>query len=707
MVHIISTLWNIFLEGLQNLLNTLSSSTSFLIQSYSSQLETFQPHLIGLLGTSFLCVGLNAVVLPTLCARLESLGSHFALAKKDLIRPLLRMFLLGSLVPFVIEDPNIRLVTLAPFLVAITVSIIEIRSAFSSVSQKFSSSSPSSSSSSSSSSASSSSSSLSLASRAVTSQIDYLDRLLCGEDPGAEEVKRWDLSQSVSHFKREKEQQLQGMQPRASSSLFSSLAPSSSSLLTSSLHNLYIVANNIATNAFRCFATFIIALTTISAIGAILRKSIMTGTGINDEGSLSNHKSYVGHLGYILLHSFNSGSSSSISSEVEGGQGSLMDKFAFALASTLSFLVKLITNQVGLNGYIEPERISEGISLDGQPGILNNLQSSVSAITARDAVLAILFYLSPLLLWNSLAAAVSRMDSLIRTPTTTSVLRSSSSSTDSASATNPGTRATSPFSYLDSKWEDREGWTTEGPEKDMGIKFDAVAISFRGSSNSNTNAKGSIIQGGSSFHLPCGELVVITGGSSAARSSILSLIWGDSWVSQRDGFVTIHGRDIREWNKSFLRSKITYLRDYENELHLQAGMVAGLRPGSTDDVRTQMLAIEASGARGVFDTLPQGPFTELMSFENQGPSGSMRLPSYHWRCLAVSRALYGMGKDIVLLDSVSDHMNEAEEKKLLRFIKSQMRPDQVVVIASCRPQVVAMADRLLTIDNNGIVSTNM
>jgi ABC-type multidrug transport system fused ATPase/permease subunit len=241
---------------------------------------------------------------------------------------------------------------------------------------------------------------------------------------------------------------------------------------------------------------------------------------------------------------------------------------------------------------------------------------------------------------------------------------------------------------LDDRWEDRDGWTTEGPEKDLGIKFDNVDLSSR--------SKSSMTQGSTTFNLPCGQLVVVTGGTSAARSSILSLIWGDSWVNQRGGLVTIHGRDLKEWNKAFLRSKIAYLRDHENELHLQAGMVAGLRPGSTDYVRAQMLAIEASGARNVFDSLPEGPFTELKTFENAGTG--LKLPTYQWRCLAVSRALCSMGKDIVLLDSVSEHMSELEEKKLLRFIRAQIRPDQVVVIASPRSQVASMADKVVSID---------
>ena len=72
--------------------------------------------------------------------------------------------------------------------------------------------------------------------------------------------------------------------------------------------------------------------------------------------------------------------------------------------------------------------------------------------------------------------------------------------------------------------------------------------------------------------------------SLTAQSAILETIWGaDGSVEggggtglspsqvQSGGSVWVHGREVKEWNKSALRSRIAYMKDNELDIPLPAG----------------------------------------------------------------------------------------------------------------------------------------
>jgi hypothetical protein len=83
--------------------------------------------------------------------------------------------------------------------------------------------------------------------------------------------------------------------------------------------------------------------------------------------------------------------------------------------------------------------------------------------------------------------------------------------------------------------------------------------------------------------------VILTAKSSsasslAAQSAILETIWGADGSGEGGGgmglnpsqvhlggSVWVHGREVKEWNKSALRSRIAYMKDNELDIPLPAG----------------------------------------------------------------------------------------------------------------------------------------
>lgn len=74
--------------------------------------------------------------------------------------------------------------------------------------------------------------------------------------------------------------------------------------------------------------------------------------------------------------------------------------------------------------------------------------------------------------------------------------------------------------------------------------------------------------------------------SLTAQSEILETIWGADGLGeggggmglgpgyvQLGGSVWVHGREVKEWNKRALRSRIAYMKDTELDIPLPAGCI--------------------------------------------------------------------------------------------------------------------------------------
>ena len=81
------------------------------------------------------------------------------------------------------------------------------------------------------------------------------------------------------------------------------------------------------------------------------------------------------------------------------------------------------------------------------------------------------------------------------------------------------------------------------------------------------------------FTISTGKLTVILVDSEAESvvQSFISLLWdgGDpsALASLQRGKVCVHGRDVKEWDRTALRQRIALLRDSDGDLPLDIGLL--------------------------------------------------------------------------------------------------------------------------------------
>jgi ATP-binding cassette, subfamily B, bacterial len=102
------------------------------------------------------------------------------------------------------------------------------------------------------------------------------------------------------------------------------------------------------------------------------------------------------------------------------------------------------------------------------------------------------------------------------------------------------------YSILDYAPEDYTGFNNDGNELEGTIEFDNVHFKYDEDENAVLN--------GVSFRIKAGEKVALLGPTGSGKSTIISLLM--KFYEPTSGVIRIDGRDIREYSRPFLRSKI-------------------------------------------------------------------------------------------------------------------------------------------------------
>ncbi len=160
------------------------------------------------------------------------------------------------------------------------------------------------------------------------------------------------------------------------------------------------------------------------------------------------------------------------------------------------------------------------------------------------------------------------------------------------------------------------------------------------------------------FELAPGETAALSGAQGSGASTVLSLIYGLRTPEQ--GFVTVNGLDVRNWNLEHLRSKALLLRAGD----IMDGTVAdNLRLGRPDlgydEVR---MALERSGLFEDVMAMPAGLNAPLTT-------GGLPLSSRQRVRLLVARALV-QKPSLLLVDELLDGLDAATFASLAEVIFS-------------------------------------
>lgn len=182
----------------------------------------------------------------------------------------------------------------------------------------------------------------------------------------------------------------------------------------------------------------------------------------------------------------------------------------------------------------------------------------------------------------------------------------------------------------------------------------------------------------------------------------------DVEISPRNA-IEIHGRSVEEWNRQSLQKRITYLKHHENPLYLHAGVVAGWLPQASSQLMERHIkAAELTRVGSIISSLCQGPGTMLSSkpYEFINDLEEACLSTNDWMRMALCRALTFIDKDIILLSSPFKDISEDEQIAILRYLRSIIRKDQIIIISSLlshNDYIIPLVDKIITLENGKII----
>ncbi len=188
-----------------------------------------------------------------------------------------------------------------------------------------------------------------------------------------------------------------------------------------------------------------------------------------------------------------------------------------------------------------------------------------------------------------------------------------------------------------------------------------------------------------SFTVHPGELLVIVGPSGCGKSTLLGVLLG--LVAADSGSVRIGDRDLNDLDIDAWRSKLAWV---PQRPHLFAASLAdNVRLGRPDAPASDVaLALARAGLDEVVARLPEGLDTRL------GERGA-GLSAGERQRVALARAFL-LDAPLLLLDEPTASLDGSTEDVVLRAIR-RLVTDRTVVLAAHRPELVAMADRVVSL----------
>lgn len=189
-----------------------------------------------------------------------------------------------------------------------------------------------------------------------------------------------------------------------------------------------------------------------------------------------------------------------------------------------------------------------------------------------------------------------------------------------------------------------------------------------------------------------GDRVVVMGPNGCGKSTLLKLAAG--LYKPAEGQVKLGGADIWELDPQVLGERIGYL---PQDVHLFKGTLKNniMLAGGISDARFLEVA-ELLGLDRVAADSPRSMDTEI-SEGGQGLSGGQR------QLTAISRIFLARPR-VWLLDEPSASLDTESEERVLKALQSHTRPTDIVLIATHRPRLLSLANRLLIMRRGQVIA---
>ena len=192
---------------------------------------------------------------------------------------------------------------------------------------------------------------------------------------------------------------------------------------------------------------------------------------------------------------------------------------------------------------------------------------------------------------------------------------------------------------------------------------------------------------------PAGQVTAIIGPSGSGKSTLARALIG-IWP-YTEGRVLLDGHPLESWDRATLGPQIGYL---PQDIELFDGTIAEniARFGPVDSIHV----IDAARRTGMHDMIlrmPSGYNTRI------GEAGSMLSGGQRQR-IALARALYG-DPQLIVLDEPNSNLDDTGDAALQTAIQDLKERGRTLFIISHRLNVLALAHRVLLLDN-GVIAVD-
>lgn len=196
---------------------------------------------------------------------------------------------------------------------------------------------------------------------------------------------------------------------------------------------------------------------------------------------------------------------------------------------------------------------------------------------------------------------------------------------------------------------------------------------------------------GVNFEIEAGEVLGVLGKSASGKSTLtkaLTNIWRPS-----AGSVKLGGADLFQWPSEELGKFIGYL---PQDISLLDGTVSENIARMQGETPSELIikAAKKAGAHEMILSLPDGYETQI------GDAGSFLSGGQRQR-IGLARALFG-DPVLVVLDEPNAHLDADGEIALVDAVKRLKDQNKSVVVAAHRPNVVAICDKILVLENGRV-----